>query len=139
MVEEKTLSSQQIYSGRAVRLRVDTVQTASGRETTREIVEHSDCVAVVVIDAEDNILLVKQYRKPVEKELLEVPAGGIDAGEDPVSAVKRELREETGYLPRNTYCGCQPINLGPMCGIKVQGNRLSCGKAWNFHHWSYTH
>ena len=97
---EKTLSSQLIYDGRAVRLRVDTVKMASGRETTREIVEHSDCVAIVAIDANDNVLLVNQFRKPVEKELLEIPAGGIDPGEDPVMTVRREMREETGYLPR---------------------------------------
>ena len=97
---EKTLSSQLIYDGRAVKLRVDTVKMASGRETTREIVEHSDCVAIIAIDANDNVLLVNQFRKPVEKELLEIPAGGIDPGEDPVMTVRREMREETGYLPR---------------------------------------
>lgn len=97
---EKTLASQPVYSGRAVKLRVDTVKLASGRETKREIVEHSDCVAIVAIDAEDNVLLVKQFRKPVEKELLEIPAGGIEAGEDPLATVQRELGEETGYLPK---------------------------------------
>lgn len=100
MADEKTLSSQLIYEGRVVRLRVDTVQTAGGRETTREIVEHDDCVAIVAIDAEDNVLLVNQFRKPVERELLEIPAGGIDPGETPETTVRRELREETGYLPR---------------------------------------
>ena len=100
MVGEKTISSQLIYEGRAVKLRVDTVQTAGGRKTTREIVEHSDCVAIIAIDADDNLLLVKQYRKAVGKELLEIPAGGIDPGEDPVTTVRRELREEAGYLPR---------------------------------------
>jgi len=72
----------------------------SGRETTREIVEHSDCVAIVATDADDNVLLVNQFRHPVEKELLEIPAGGIDTGEDPAAAVRREMQEETGYLPR---------------------------------------
>ena len=99
MVEEKTLSSRLIYEGRAVKLRVDTVQMPSGRETTREIVEHSDCVAIIAIDTDDNVLLVNQFRKPVEKELLEIPAGGINPGEAPVDCVCRELREETGYLP----------------------------------------
>ena len=97
---EKTLSSQLVYEGRAVKLRIDTVETPTGRETTREIVEHSDCIAVVAIDAENNVLLVKQFRKPVEKELLEIPAGGIDQGEDPEAAVRRELREEIGYMPQ---------------------------------------
>jgi len=97
---EKTLSSQLIYDGRAVKLRVDTVRMPSGRETRREIVEHRDCVAIVAIDANDNVLLVNQFRKSVEKELLEIPAGGIDPGEDPVTTVRREMREETGYLPQ---------------------------------------
>ena len=100
MAEEKTLSSRLIYDGRAVRLRVDTVRMPSGRETTREIVEHGDCVAIIAIDDEDNVLLVNQFRKPVEKKLLEIPAGGIEPGEEPVDCVRRELREETGFLPR---------------------------------------
>ena len=83
-----------------MRLRVDTVQVPNGRETTREIVEHSDCVAIVAIDADDNVLLVNQFRQPVARELLEIPAGGIDPGEDPVTTVCREMQEETGYLPR---------------------------------------
>ena len=97
---EKTLSSQLIYDGRAVKLRVDTVEMPGGRQTTREIVEHSDCIAIIAIDADNNALLVKQFRKPVEEELLEIPAGGIDLGEDPETTVRRELREETGYLPQ---------------------------------------
>lgn len=97
---EKTISSQLIFEGRAVRLRVDTVQTADGRESTREIVEHDNCVAIVAVDGDDNILLVRQFRRAAGKELLEIPAGGIDAGEDAEAAVRREMREETGYLPR---------------------------------------
>jgi ADP-ribose pyrophosphatase len=72
----------------------------SGRKTTREIVEHGDCVAIIAIDDEGNVLLVNQFRKPVEKELLEIPAGGIESGEEPEDCVRRELREETGFLPR---------------------------------------
>jgi ADP-ribose pyrophosphatase len=89
-----------VYDGRAVRLRVDTVRMPSGRETMREIVEHSDCVAIIAVDDKDNVLLVNQFRKSVEKELLEIPAGGIEPGEDPEDCVRRELREETGFLPR---------------------------------------
>jgi ADP-ribose pyrophosphatase len=99
-LSEETLSSRRVFEGRAVKLRIDTVKLPSGRETTREIVEHEDCVAIVALDAADNILLVKQFRKPVEKDLLEIPAGGIDPGESPEDAVRREMREETGFLPR---------------------------------------
>jgi len=100
LAEEKTLSSRRVYEGRAVRLRVDTVELSGGRQTTREVVEHDDCVAVVAVDDKDNVLLVKQFRKPVEKELLEIPAGGIDPGETPEDCVRREMREETGFLPQ---------------------------------------
>jgi ADP-ribose pyrophosphatase len=100
LAEEETLSSRLVYQGRVVRLRVDTVRMPGGRETTREIVERDDCVAVVALDADGKLLLVRQFRKAVGKELLEIPAGGIDPGESPEEAVKREMREETGYLPR---------------------------------------
>ena len=99
MAEEKTLSSRYIFKGRAFNVRVDTVINAGGQETTREIVEHGECVAVVPVDAEGQILMVRQFRKSVEKELLEIPAGGIEPGEEPVAAVKRELQEEIGCLP----------------------------------------
>ncbi len=74
--------------------------TADGRRSTREIVEHRPCIAVIAVDAEDNVLLVNQFRKPIEKELLEIPAGGIDDGEEPETAVVREMREETGFRPQ---------------------------------------
>ena len=100
MAEEKTISSQLVYEGQAVKLRVDTVQMPDGHETTREIVEHNDCVAIVAIDDNDSVLLVSQFRQPAGRELLEIPAGGVESGEEPVAAVSRELREETGYLPK---------------------------------------
>jgi ADP-ribose pyrophosphatase len=100
MTEEKLLSTRTIYKGRAVNLRVDSVQVPGGRETTRETVEHSDCVAIVAIDIDNNVLLVSQYRHSVGKELLEIPAGGIDGEEEPQDAVFREMQEETGYLPQ---------------------------------------
>jgi len=88
-----------VFEGRALNLRVDTVSTPDGRDTTREIVEHTPVVAVVVAEG-DEIILVRQYRDPVDEDLLEVPAGGIDPGETPEAAVKRELAEEIGYEPR---------------------------------------
>ncbi len=96
---EKTLSSKVAFEGRALRMRVDTVLTADGRTSTREIVERSDCIAVIAVDADGNVLLEEQYRKAIDKDLLEIPAGGIDEGETPEEAVVREMREETGYRP----------------------------------------
>src|SRR3972149_6520646 len=97
---EKMLSTQQIYQGRAVNVRVDTVEKAGGTKTTREMVEHSDCIAVVALDEQGNILLVRQFRHAVDEFLLEIPAGGIDPGEEPIDSVRRELQEEIGYFPR---------------------------------------
>jgi ADP-ribose pyrophosphatase len=97
---DKTLSSKIVFEGRAVKLRVDTIQMPDGRQTTREIVEHGACIAVVAVDMDNNILLVSQYRDAVGKELLEIPAGGVDPGEGVENAVKREMQEETGYLPQ---------------------------------------
>jgi len=98
-VAEKTLTSKPVFKGRALKMRVDTVLTEDGRKSTREVVERSDCIAVVAIDNQGSILLEKQYRQAVGKELLEIPAGGIDEGEDPETAVAREMREETGFRP----------------------------------------
>ena len=96
---EKLLSSKEIFRGRAVNLRIDTIEKKSGQVTTREIVEHKDCIAVVVVDGADNIVMVKQFRTPVNRVLLEIPAGGVKEGEEPEDCARRELQEEIGYLP----------------------------------------
>jgi ADP-ribose pyrophosphatase len=103
---EKTLLRKYIFEGRAIKLRVDTVVTADGRRSTREIVEHGDCIGVVALDADDNVLLVSQYRTPLAKNLLEIPAGGIDEGEGPQTAVIREMQEETGFKPAKVVRLC---------------------------------
>lgn len=100
MNREKVVSSKTVFEGRAVRLRVDTVQLPDGRQTTREVVEHSPCVAIIAVDDKDNVLLVEQFRQSIGKKLLEIPAGGIEPGESPEEAVCREMQEETGFLPR---------------------------------------
>ena len=100
MAEEKMLSSRLIYDGQTLKLRVDSVQTADGRKSIREVVEHRGVVAIVPVDAADNVLMVKQFRYALGKELLEIPAGGIDGDETPEEAVRREMQEETGFLPR---------------------------------------
>jgi len=99
MNKEKIMSSQKIFSGRAVNLRVDTVELPTGRQTTREIVEHSECIVAIPVDKDDNVLMVRQFRHAPKKTLLELPAGGIEQNETPEEAVRRELQEEIGYLP----------------------------------------
>ena len=99
--QEPTIDSRVVFEGRILTLRVDSVRLPNGRETTREIVEHSESVCIVPIDEQGNVLLVRQYRKPVEMDLLEVPAGGIEEGEVPEEAVQRELQEEIGYTAGN--------------------------------------
>ncbi len=96
---DKVISSNSIYRGRIINLRVDTIETADGGQSVREIVEHGDCIAVVPIDREGNILMVKQYRHATGRELLEIPAGGVEPGEDIEMAVRREMSEETGFSP----------------------------------------
>ncbi len=93
---EKTLSSQLIFSGRIIDVSVDTVLLPDGSQSTREIVRHAEAVAIVAIDDRQNIYLVKQYRKPIEKVLLEIPAGILEPEEDIIAAAHRELAEETG-------------------------------------------
>jgi ADP-ribose pyrophosphatase len=87
-----------VYEGRVVNLRVDRVRLPGGRITTREIVEHRGAVAIVALDEGENVLLVSQFRSAVGEELLELPAGTLEPGEDTRTCAFRELQEETGYV-----------------------------------------
>ena len=95
------VSSRIIYSGKVLTLRVDEVVNAAGQVSVREVVEHNGAVAVVALNAEGEVLLVKQHRYAAGRSLLEIPAGGIDPGETPEQTVLREMQEETGFLPGN--------------------------------------
>jgi ADP-ribose pyrophosphatase len=99
LAEEETTSSSYLYKGKILNLRIDQILCQDGRPGIREIIEHEECIAVIPVDNRGNILLVIQYRKAIEKYLLEIPAGGIEKGEDPETAARRELQEEIGYLP----------------------------------------
>jgi len=94
---ERVTESRRIHEGRIVNLRQDTVDLADGRTALREVVEHAEVVAIVPLDADGNVVLVRQYRRPAKDALLEIPAGGIDDGESIKDAAQRELQEETGY------------------------------------------
>lgn len=97
IVEEKTMKSERIYEGKIINMRVDTVELPYKRYSKREIVEHPGAVGIISITPNRDIILVKQFRKPVEEALLEIPAGKIDSKEEPIQCAIRELEEETGY------------------------------------------
>lgn len=95
---ELYIDSKRIYEGKILSVRVDTVEISkNGRHAKREVIEHGSAVAVLPIDGDGNLLLVKQFRYPVQAELIEIPAGLMEKGEEPLAAAQRELREETGY------------------------------------------
>jgi ADP-ribose pyrophosphatase len=97
MEPERTVGSQHVYTGRLISLRVDEIELPNGHRATREIVEHPGAVAILAFDDNDELVLVKQYRKAAERLTLEIPAGTLGPGEDPRACAARELKEETGF------------------------------------------
>ena len=98
-LNEVTISTEQVYKGKIVNLRVDTVQFQNGNTGKREVVEHGGAVAIVPILADgETVVLVRQWRTPIGRPLLEIPAGGIEEGEAPEFSANRELTEEIGLI-----------------------------------------
>jgi ADP-ribose pyrophosphatase len=100
LLSEEIVTSKILFEGH-FRVRRDTFSSATGLVRTRDIVEYPEAVAMVAIDPNGFFILEKQYRHAAGRELLEIPAGGIDPGETPEAAVRREMQEETGYLPQS--------------------------------------
>lgn len=100
--EEKTIQTENIYDGQIIKLRVDEVTLPNGETSKRELITHQGGVAIIPVTKDNKILFVKQYRKAIEKSLIEIPAGLIDEGEDPETTAIRELEEETGYTALHT-------------------------------------
>jgi ADP-ribose pyrophosphatase len=90
------LSSRAIYEGKIVSLRVDEIALEGGTTATREVVEHPGAVVIVALEGDGTVVLVRQYRHAVKRYLLELPAGGLEPGEEPLTTAQRELREEVG-------------------------------------------
>lgn len=95
---EKPLASETIFEGRIIRVCRDTVELEDGKRTTREVVHHSGGVTVVALTETEEVYVVRQYRYPYQDVLLEIPAGKLEPGEDPLEAAKRELKEEIGVV-----------------------------------------
>lgn len=94
---EKTVNQKHIYQGNIIDLDVDDVRLPNGHYSKRELVHHSGAVAVIAVTAEGKVVCVRQFRKPLEKTTVEIPAGKLEPGEDPTTCAYRELAEETGY------------------------------------------
>ena len=113
---EKTIKSEQIYKGRVVSLKKDTVLCPNGEESLREIITHRGGVGILV-KVGDKFIIEKQFRYALGKEIYELPAGKLEADEEPLEAAKRECLEETGYRP------LEMIHLGdmsPTCGYSTE-------------------
>ncbi|MFL0504357.1 NUDIX domain-containing protein [Ureibacillus sp. 179-F W5.1 NHS] len=95
--EEKTIDSTPIFKGKVISLKVDDVTLPNGKQSKREIVNHPGAVAIIAITKEGKLVLVEQYRKALERSIVEIPAGKLEPGEEPAVTARRELEEETGY------------------------------------------
>lgn len=98
--EEKTVSEVHVYSGNIIDVKKATVTLPDGREATRDIVRHPGASAVIPLSENGEMYMVRQYRKPIDKVSLEIPAGKLDRGENPHICAERELKEETGLAAK---------------------------------------
>lgn len=126
---EKTVSTKEIYKGRIVHLVEDTVLLPNGKTAGRELVLHNGGVGIIAVDDDMNVLMVRQYRKPYDEVVLEIPAGKLEKDEDALAAGMRELSEETGYeAEKYTFLG----NLYPTPGYCAEIIRIYLAQNLHF-------
>ena len=94
---ERRISSRLVYDGKLLKVRSDTVRLPDGAAAEREYIEHPGAVAVIAVTDSGELVMERQFRYPLSRDMIELPAGKIEPGEDPLVTAKRELREETGY------------------------------------------
>ncbi|MDR2899587.1 MAG: NUDIX hydrolase [Clostridiales bacterium] len=97
MEKNRLISSETVYKGRIINVKNDVIEFERGKQGVREIVVHGGAAAIVAVDRDGKLLFVRQYRHSTGKEVLEIPAGTLEKGEDPDICAVRELEEETGY------------------------------------------
>ncbi len=114
--KEKCIHSEYVYRGKILSVRVEEVEVQNGHTAKREIVEHCGGVCVVAVDDAGKAYLVRQYRRPLDDFLLELPAGKLEAEEDSLEGAKRELREETGFTAEKfVFLGADYVSPGYCC------------------------
>ncbi|WP_099222292.1 NUDIX domain-containing protein [Listeria costaricensis] len=96
-LEEKTITEETLFKGRIIELKLAEVALPNGKTAKRELIHHSGAVAIIPVTADHRLILVEQFRKPLEKTIIEIPAGKIEPGEDHALTARRELEEETGF------------------------------------------
>ena len=97
---EKRVEGKTVYEGLIVNVHMDVVELQNGNQSKREVVEHPGGVCIVAVTNDNKVLMVRQYRYTMKEELLEIPAGKLEKGEDPFECAVRELSEETGYTAK---------------------------------------
>jgi ADP-ribose pyrophosphatase len=94
---EKTVSTKTIFEGKVIDLVIEEVKLPNGQLSKREIIKHPGAVGIIPLTSNRKIVMVQQYRKPLERVIVEIPAGKLEKGEEPLASAIRELEEETGY------------------------------------------
>lgn len=139
--EEKTISSESIYDGKIIKVRREQVELSDGSTAMREIIAHPGGVGVIALDENNNAFMVSQYRIAARSMMMEIPAGKLEYGEDPLECGKRELIEETGYSASEFihlgeyyatpgYCE-ERLNIYLARGLKFVGQHLDDGEFLN--------
>lgn len=135
---EKTLNTKEIYKGRIITVHEDEIELPDGKKSTREVVEHSGGVCVAAVTENGEMYFVRQFRYPYKRVLLELPAGKLEKGEDPMKAGERELEEECGVTaetiiplgtvyPTVAYCS-EIIYLYAATNLKKSQQHLDDGE-----------
>ena len=139
--EEKTLSTEEIFDGCVIKVRVEEVELPDGKTSTRELIAHPGGVGVIAVDDDRQVFMVSQYRIAARSMMLEIPAGKLEYGENPLECGKRELIEETGYSAEEfTHLGayyatpgyCEEVlNIYLARGLSFVGQNLDDGEFLN--------
>ena len=133
-LEEKHLETENIFDGIVVKLKRDTVLLEDGTHATREVIMHPGGVGILPLDDDNNVYMVRQFRYPHNRVMLEIPAGKMEWGENPLDTAKRELKEEVGadakefinlypLIPTPAYCG-EVTHLYLAKGLQFSGQHL---------------